>query len=226
MARRDLPRTPRLDMTVAAAVAAILCTVPIAVAAPNTGEGLSPSAAGAAAGQPWRQVRKGEGLMSISRGVAASHDVSLAQAMVGLYRANPDAFMGGDMGRLAVGTRLRVPDRDSLRATSHEDAVREVSDRLGIWGASPKASARALPAAAMQPSAPLATNATAVVVAAATSAAAATPAPATPTISAPAVSAPAYTPVLPTDALLLPRQPSDAFAPGAFGVGAVSRIVV
>jgi FimV-like protein len=213
-------------MTVAAAVAAILCTVPIAVAAPNTGEGLSPSATGAAAGQPWRQVRKGEGLMSISRGVAASHDVSLAQAMVGLYRANPDAFMGGDMGRLAVGTRLRVPDRDYLRATSHEDAVREVSDRLGIWGASPKASARALPAAAMQPSAPLATNATAVVVAAATSAAAATPAPATPTISAPAVSAPAYTPVLPADALLLPRQPSDAFAPGAFGVGAVSRIVV
>jgi hypothetical protein len=70
-------------MTVAAAVAAILCTVPIAVAAPNTGEGLSPSATGAAAGQPWRQVRKGEGLMSISRGVAASHDVSLAQAMVG-----------------------------------------------------------------------------------------------------------------------------------------------
>ena len=38
--------------------------------------------------------------------------------------------------------------------------------------------------------------------------------------------APAYTPVLPSDALLLPRQPSDAFAPGVFGVGAVSRIVV
>jgi hypothetical protein len=38
--------------------------------------------------------------------------------------------------------------------------------------------------------------------------------------------APAYTPVLPSDALLLPRQPSDAFAPGIFGVGAVSRIVV
>ncbi|MFM7626273.1 MAG: hypothetical protein ACKO7G_07365, partial [Gammaproteobacteria bacterium] len=38
--------------------------------------------------------------------------------------------------------------------------------------------------------------------------------------------APAYTPVLPTDALLLPRQPSDAFAPGVFGVGDVGRIVV
>ena len=41
-----------------------------------------------------------------------------------------------------------------------------------------------------------------------------------------ASAAPAYTPVLPSDALLLPRQPSDAFAPGVFGVGAVSRIVV
>ena len=56
------------------------------------------------------------------------------------------------------------------------------------------------------------------------------------TVSVADGSPPAYTPVLPTDAQLLPRQPADAYAPGrsddgvmgrgADGPGAVSRIVV
>jgi hypothetical protein len=57
-----------------------------------------------------------------------------------------------------------------------------------------------------------------------------------PPAAAAAPAAPAYTPVLPTDAQLLPRQPADAYAPGrsddgvmgrgADAAGAVSRIVV
>ena len=57
-----------------------------------------------------------------------------------------------------------------------------------------------------------------------------------PPAAAAAPAAPAYTPVLPTDAQLLPRQPADAYAPGRSddgvmgrgvdGPGAVSRIVV
>jgi pilus assembly protein FimV len=94
--------------------------------------------------------------MSISREVAAARNVSLAQAMVGLYRTNPGAFVGGDMSQLLVGAELRVPDRAAFTATSRAAAFREVQERLGIWGGAPAAVAEAGPPEVARP-APAAT---------------------------------------------------------------------
>ena len=84
-----------------------------------------------------RRVRPGESLMAISRELAAARDVTLAQAMVGLYRVNPQAFVGGDMSQLLVGAELRLPARTELVTVSRAAAFREVQQRLGIWGGAP-----------------------------------------------------------------------------------------
>jgi FimV-like protein len=94
--------------------------------------------------------------MSSSSEVAAARNVSLAQAMVGLYRTNPGACVGGDMSQLLVGAELRVPDRAAFTATSRAAAFREVQERLGIWGGAPAAAAEAGPPEVARP-APAAT---------------------------------------------------------------------
>jgi FimV-like protein len=88
-----------------------------------------------------RRVLPGETLMAISREVAANQNVSLAQAMVGLYRGNPSAFVGGDMSQLLVGSELRIPARTELTSLSRAAAFREVQQRLGIWGGAPATAA-------------------------------------------------------------------------------------
>ena len=54
-------------------------------------------------------------------------DVSLDLMLVALYRANPDAFSGGNMNRLRSGRILALPDPDAIRAaTSDAEAKGEV----------------------------------------------------------------------------------------------------
>ncbi|MCB5187222.1 LysM peptidoglycan-binding domain-containing protein [Methylobacillus caricis] len=61
--------------------------------------------------------------------------VSLDQMLVGLYRANEDAFAGKNMNRLKVGQILRVPDATELQAISQEQANREVRIQSSDWNA-------------------------------------------------------------------------------------------
>lgn len=48
--------------------------------------------------------------------------VSLEQMLVGLYRNNPDAFLGENMNRLKSGVVLQVPGSDSLGSIGNEEA--------------------------------------------------------------------------------------------------------
>jgi pilus assembly protein FimV len=52
--------------------------------------------------------------------------VSLDQMLVALLRANPSAFIGGNMNRLIAGSRLSVPSESQAQALSAADARREV----------------------------------------------------------------------------------------------------
>lgn len=80
-----------------------------------------------------RIVRKNETLMSISREWSANTGVTLPQAMVGIYRANPGAFGPGGMSEMIVGSVLTLPDAATLKATSAAEAASEISRVLGIW---------------------------------------------------------------------------------------------
>lgn len=61
------------------------------------------------------QVKSGDTLSKIA-GNYRAEGISLDQMLVGLYRANPQAFSGNNMNRLKSGQILTIPDADSVRA--------------------------------------------------------------------------------------------------------------
>ena len=128
---------------------------------PVVAETVIPAASVPKVGADTRTVRRSETLMSISREWSARMGATLAQTMLGIYRANPEAF-GNGMGDMKVGSTLKLPDAATLRAASNAEASREVGRQLGIWGqsapASPAPAAPVAPAssapAPKQPAAP------------------------------------------------------------------------
>ncbi|MCB5189593.1 peptidoglycan-binding protein [Methylobacillus arboreus] len=70
--------------------------------------------------------------------IARQHQVqgvSLDQMLVGLYRANEEAFSGNNMNRLKVGQILRVPSANELQQLTPGDATREVRVQTADWNA-------------------------------------------------------------------------------------------
>jgi pilus assembly protein FimV len=61
------------------------------------------------------EVRRGDTLGRLADGVARRLGVTRSQALVGLYRANPEAF-GASMNDLRSGAVLRIPDAAELAA--------------------------------------------------------------------------------------------------------------
>ncbi|MCX7627743.1 MAG: hypothetical protein N2Z69_04935 [Methylophilaceae bacterium] len=61
--------------------------------------------------------------------------VSLEQLLVGLYRANREAFLDDNMNRLKVGQILRIPAQEALQAIDQQEAVREVRLHAADWNA-------------------------------------------------------------------------------------------
>jgi len=79
------------------------------------------ASAAAKAGAEEVRVQRGDTLSRIA-GRVKRDGVSLDQMLVGLYRANPDAFVNNNMNRLKSGVVLNVPGNDQLAAVSKEDA--------------------------------------------------------------------------------------------------------
>ena len=67
------------------------------------------------------RVKAGDTLSGIAARVSQP-GVSLDQMLVGLYRANPDAFQGDNMNRLKAGVVLDVPDADAAKSVSQAEA--------------------------------------------------------------------------------------------------------
>lgn len=87
-------------------------------------------AASAAAGSI--EVRRGDTLSRIAEGVAQRSGVTRAQALVGLYQANPEAF-GASMNDLRAGAVLRIPDAAELEALPPMLVAREVDRGIKDW---------------------------------------------------------------------------------------------
>ena len=79
-------------------------------------------------------VQKGDTL----RKIAAQHQpegVSLDQMLVGLFRANKDAFDGANMNRLKSGKILTVPAKSDVEAVAPNEAHKIVVAQAADWNA-------------------------------------------------------------------------------------------
>jgi len=79
-----------------------------------------------------RRVERGETLSKIAR-ETRPEGVSLDQMLVGLFRANEDAFDRGNMNRLRAGKILSIPEKGSLEAISQDEARRVVIAQSSDW---------------------------------------------------------------------------------------------
>ncbi|MEY2837938.1 MAG: hypothetical protein RJB60_237 [Pseudomonadota bacterium] len=67
------------------------------------------------------KVRSGDSLSQIAERTIKP-GVSLDQMVVGLYRANPEAFQGNNMNRLKAGVVLQVPTAEKAQAVTQQEA--------------------------------------------------------------------------------------------------------
>jgi pilus assembly protein FimV len=79
-------------------------------------------------------VRQGETLRKIAV-ETKPEGVSLEQMLVGLYRSNPDAFIGNNINRLKSGAILSIPDKSSAEAVSQADARQVYVAQANDWNA-------------------------------------------------------------------------------------------
>ncbi len=80
------------------------------------------------------QVKRGDTLNKIA-GAVKPQGVSLDQMLVGLMRANQDAFDGGNMNRLKAGKILAVPEKTSIEAITTGEAKKIVAAQSSDWNA-------------------------------------------------------------------------------------------
>ena len=78
------------------------------------------------------EVRRGDTLNRIAERVAQRSGVTRAQALVGLYQANPEAF-GASMHDLRAGAVLRIPDAAELEALPPLLVAREIDRAVKDW---------------------------------------------------------------------------------------------
>ena len=77
-------------------------------------------------------VHQGDTLYCIASGVKPE-GISLEQTLMGLFRANPDAFNGNNINRLRAGRILNVPEREQLAAVAQGDAAQVVRVHASNW---------------------------------------------------------------------------------------------
>jgi pilus assembly protein FimV len=93
------------------------------------------AATGTMAGAPSTyRVENGDTLYEIARGLTDGSRPAMQQMMIGLFRANPEAF-NGNINVLRAGAILRVPAADEVAAIEAGDAASEVSRQISAWRA-------------------------------------------------------------------------------------------
>ena len=103
-------------------------------------------------------VRNGDTLYHLASDNRPDPRISVAQMMVALQKANPDAFYRDNINALKSGAILRIPTRDAVSATSLADARAQVRRQMEDWSgaAARKATtvvqSNPVPAAQTQPS--------------------------------------------------------------------------
>jgi pilus assembly protein FimV len=82
--------------------------------------------------QQTHATARGDTLYAIAR-ANQPEGVSLEQMLVGLYQANPDAFINRNINQLKVGQILNVPSQESLEKISPTQAKRQYKAQSAHW---------------------------------------------------------------------------------------------
>ena len=77
-------------------------------------------------------VAEGDTLTKIVRSLKAGNSADIDQAMIAVYRGNPDAF-GGNINILKRGAVLRLPGADDIAALNQSEAMNEVHRQMNAW---------------------------------------------------------------------------------------------
>lgn len=80
-------------------------------------------------------TRHNDTLWSVAESVRPDTGVSIEQTMLGLLRANPEAFIDNNINNLKEGYVLRIPSREELTSISRAAAVRESRAQYAVWRA-------------------------------------------------------------------------------------------
>jgi len=101
----------------------------------QSGENAAPSPSASSVDRAGtHEVRNGETLRRIAS-QAKPDGVSLEQMLVGLLRANQDAFDNGNMNRLKAGKILSIPEKTAIEAVSQDEAKKIVVAQSSDWNA-------------------------------------------------------------------------------------------
>ncbi|HXV39694.1 MAG TPA: FimV/HubP family polar landmark protein [Steroidobacteraceae bacterium] len=112
---------------------------PAPVAAPTTMPAAAPAAPAEAPEAPFAAegsytVRRGDTLYSVAGAMTGGDRRATQRMMVGLFRANPEAF-AGNMNVMRAGAILRVPGAAEIADITASDASSEVSRQTSAWRA-------------------------------------------------------------------------------------------
>ena len=77
--------------------------------------------------------RRNDTLWKIAEQVRPDEGVSMEQTMLGLLRANPEAFVNNNINNLKAGYILRVPERAELTSVSRGAALQEARSQYSAW---------------------------------------------------------------------------------------------
>ena len=78
-------------------------------------------------------VRRNDTLWKVASQVRPDTGVSIEQTMLGLLRANPEAFQNNNINNLKAGYILRVPSREDMLSVSRAEALRESRAQYAAW---------------------------------------------------------------------------------------------
>jgi pilus assembly protein FimV len=80
-------------------------------------------------GESYGPVNAGDSLWKIASQSIPDSSVNINQMMVAIQRANPDAFVGGNINRLRTGAVLRIPSREEIGAVGAREAAQLVREQ-------------------------------------------------------------------------------------------------
>lgn len=150
----DIP-APAVTAPVVAGTAkpAPAAKAPAAVATPAPAPAPTPAPAARPIGGSEYAVKQGDMLGRIAAEMKPE-GISLDQMMIGLLRANPDAFINNNINLVKAGRILKAPEPDQLAAIAPGVASQEVRALSANWNAYRAKVADTAPAAAVSAAAP------------------------------------------------------------------------
>ncbi|AKH20250.1 FimV family protein [Sedimenticola thiotaurini] len=93
----------------------------------------APEADSAAVTTTYGPVQRSETLWVIAGKVFSDAGISRNRAMIGLLRANPDAFRQGNINFLKKGALLRIPTPEEIAAISEAGARVAIKEQMAAW---------------------------------------------------------------------------------------------